>query len=174
MKIGNYEVECDDHEMIALKFFMGAGTESVEDWVARVKENCDLYQKNLGFDDEGNRLPPVFARSFEDLWKEKRQNRKKALIKELLHKEVKTLPEEVQALSDCKVHPDYITQDERFEKEEEEYRKQVSSVKKSQIAKIKTLKAQGLKEETIKVLCPELEHHFESAVVSTVKSRGKK
>ena len=80
-KAGSTDLEYNEADKVALEYYMGGETESHDDWADRVSEFCSQYQSNNGLDNDGNKLPSVYANSLENLWENKKKRRREAISK---------------------------------------------------------------------------------------------
>jgi catalase (peroxidase I) len=165
MKIENTEFECDEYDCIALDYYMGEGTETVQQWCERVWSLCNLYKKNDGKWDNGKPMPIVYANDPFALWGNKKKRRRAALANELLSVKTdekdfknKEMPThlDADAMLQCKAHPRYKKQSDRFMEEKDRLDKKISEIKITRQEKAVILKDSGMSKEAIVALSPDL------------------
>lgn len=170
MRIEGTEFEFSEVDLIAFEYYFQG--EHYEDYAKRIWNNCNLYKKNNGLDEQGNKLSDFYQVDPFEHWnyilKDVRAYLAKGLYgidtpKELLCGDC--MPDHLcdNFVKECQSHACYCTKAQADEKRRLFREKIEKDLQNGILKKIGTLKKAGMNDEVIKILVPGSENFLPKA-----------
>jgi len=169
-------LEYSDADKVAIEFYLGEGTETMEEWGQRIASFCEEYSATDGKGNDGKGMPSVYARSAEDLWTEKKIRRRVSFMMDFASIQPNDLENDFfenasakfaagqhvvwsdgmsdEAVITCGASSDYKTQTARWHEEEASISASQQAALAEIQANIDTLHGEGYSDATIKIIYP--------------------